>query len=105
MRDRDRSHPGRGEILVRVPAATVNRTDCAYRSGTPRINRAFCGWPRLRGHVLGSSLVATSPSRQPTIVGVWFACGTWAGIQRPGGRLGGYTLRATATDWTVGAGR
>lgn len=46
--------PGRGEILVRVHAATVNRTDCAYRSGSPWINRAFCGWPRPRVHVLGS---------------------------------------------------
>jgi NADPH:quinone reductase-like Zn-dependent oxidoreductase len=46
--------PGSGEILVRVHATTVNRTDCAYRSGRPWINRAFCGWPRPRHHVLGS---------------------------------------------------
>jgi NADPH:quinone reductase-like Zn-dependent oxidoreductase len=46
--------PGRGEILVRVHATTVNRTDCAYRSGRPWINRAFCGWPRPRVQVLGS---------------------------------------------------
>ena len=45
---------GRGEILVRVHATTVNRTDCAYRSGQPWLNRAFCGWPRPRVHVLGS---------------------------------------------------
>ena len=46
--------PARGEILVRVHATTVNRTDCAYRSGQPWINRVFCGWPRPRIHVLGS---------------------------------------------------
>lgn len=46
--------PGRGEILVRVHASTVNRTDCAYRSGRPWINRVFCGWPRPRVQVLGS---------------------------------------------------
>ena len=46
--------PGRGEILVRVHATTVNRTDCAFRSGRPRINRLFCGWPRPRIQVLGS---------------------------------------------------
>lgn len=46
--------PRRGEILVRVHATTVNRTDCAYRSGHPWINRAACGWPRPRVHVLGS---------------------------------------------------
>ena len=46
--------PGPGEIVVRVHATTVNRTDCAYRSGRPWINRAFCGWPRPRIQVLGS---------------------------------------------------
>jgi NADPH:quinone reductase-like Zn-dependent oxidoreductase len=46
--------PGNGEILVRVHATTVNRTDCAYRSGLPWINRAARGWPRPRIHVLGS---------------------------------------------------
>lgn len=46
--------PKRGEIVARVHATTVNRTDCAYRSGRPWINRAFCGWPRPRVHVLGS---------------------------------------------------
>ncbi len=46
--------PGPGEMLVRVHATTVNRTDCAYRSGSPWINRAVCGWPRPRVHVLGS---------------------------------------------------
>jgi len=45
---------GSGEMLVRVHATTVNRTDCAYRSGQPWLNRAFCGWPRPRVHVLGS---------------------------------------------------
>ena len=46
--------PGEGEILVRVHATTVNRTDCAYRSGKPWINRAYCGWPKPRVQVLGS---------------------------------------------------
>jgi NADPH:quinone reductase-like Zn-dependent oxidoreductase len=46
--------PGRGEMLVRVHATTVNRTDCAYRSGRPWINRLVCGWPRPRVRVLGS---------------------------------------------------
>lgn len=46
--------PQSGEILVRVHATTVNRTDSAYRSGRPWVNRAVCGWPRPRIHVLGS---------------------------------------------------
>ncbi len=39
---------------MRVHATTVNRTDCAYRSGHPWINRVVCGWPRPRVEVLGS---------------------------------------------------
>lgn len=46
--------PGPGEILVEVHATTVNRTDTAYRSGRPWVNRAVCGWPRPRVPVLGS---------------------------------------------------
>ncbi len=46
--------PGPGEVLVEVHATTVNRTDCAYRSGHPWVNRAVCGWPRPRVQVLGS---------------------------------------------------
>lgn len=46
--------PGRGEIVVRVHFTTVNRTDCAYRSGRPWINRVYCGWRRPRVRVLGS---------------------------------------------------
>ncbi|MFT3873044.1 MAG: alcohol dehydrogenase catalytic domain-containing protein [Nocardioides sp.] len=39
---------------MRVHVTTVNRTDCAYRSGYPWINRVVCGWPRPRVQVLGS---------------------------------------------------
>ena len=47
---------GAGELLVRVHATTVNRTDAAYRSGRPWVNKAFCGWPRpaARCRILGS---------------------------------------------------
>jgi NADPH:quinone reductase-like Zn-dependent oxidoreductase len=45
---------GAGELLVRVHATTVNRTDTAYRSGRPWVNKAVCGWPRPRVEVLGS---------------------------------------------------
>jgi NADPH:quinone reductase-like Zn-dependent oxidoreductase len=51
--------PGAGELLVRVHATTVNRTDCAYRSGQPWINRVFCGLPRPRVTVLGSEFAGT----------------------------------------------
>lgn len=63
--------PGRGEILVRVQATTVNRTDCAYRSGHPWINRVFCGWPRPRVQVLGSEYAGV-------VVGIGEGVGSYA---------------------------
>lgn len=33
-----------GEVLVEVHRATVNRSDVAYRAGTPWVSRAFSGW-------------------------------------------------------------
>ncbi len=51
----DPSH-GAGELLVRVHATTVNRTDCAYRTATPAVIRLFAGLRRPRRPVLGSEL-------------------------------------------------
>ncbi len=49
-----RPEPGPGELLVRVHATTVNRTDCAYRAGTPFVIRAGTGFPAPRTAVLGT---------------------------------------------------
>jgi NADPH:quinone reductase-like Zn-dependent oxidoreductase len=43
-----------GHLLVRVYATTVNRTDCAYRGGTPFLTRLASGFPSPRVRVLGS---------------------------------------------------
>jgi NADPH:quinone reductase-like Zn-dependent oxidoreductase len=32
------------EVLGRVHATTVNRTDCGFRAGKPRFVRAVSGW-------------------------------------------------------------
>lgn len=57
--------PGPGEILVRVHAATVSRTDCAVLAGTPYIFRFFVGWPRPRltatGTDFAGEVVAAGP--------------------------------------------
>jgi NADPH:quinone reductase-like Zn-dependent oxidoreductase len=46
---------GHNELLVKVHAATVNRTDCHYRSGTPWIMRPLAsGLARPRVKVLGN---------------------------------------------------
>jgi len=42
------------EVLVKVHASTVNRTDCALRAAEPFINRFFTGLVRPRMTVLGT---------------------------------------------------
>jgi NADPH:quinone reductase-like Zn-dependent oxidoreductase len=49
----ERPEPGPDEVLVRVHASTVNRTDIGYRAGQPLIIRAFAGWRRPKFDVLG----------------------------------------------------
>jgi len=52
--DVDKPAPGRDDVLVKVHATTVNRTDCAFRSGTPRAARVVYGPLKPRANVLGS---------------------------------------------------
>lgn len=46
--------PAAGQVLVRVRATTVNRTDCAYRSAHPWFMRALTGLRVPRRTVLGT---------------------------------------------------
>ncbi len=65
VRDVPVPEPGAGEILVRVHAATVNRTDCGALWGKPYVFRFFVGWPRPREVATGTDfageVVATGP--------------------------------------------
>jgi NADPH:quinone reductase-like Zn-dependent oxidoreductase len=49
----DRPTPDDDEILVRVHATTVNRTDCGWRSGSPFFARYFTGIRRPKMKTLG----------------------------------------------------
>ena len=42
------------ELLVKVHATTVNRTDCGFRSGKPFFSRFLTGLVRPRGTILGN---------------------------------------------------
>ena len=42
------------QVLVKVHATTVNRTDCGFRAGTPFFVRIFTGLIRPNGVVLGN---------------------------------------------------
>jgi NADPH:quinone reductase-like Zn-dependent oxidoreductase len=46
--------PGDDELLVRVVAATVNRTDCGFLSGKPALVRLFTGIRKPKNPVLGN---------------------------------------------------
>jgi NADPH:quinone reductase-like Zn-dependent oxidoreductase len=48
-----RPGPAPNQLLVRVHASTVNRTDCGYRAATPFVLRAFTGLRRPRVTILG----------------------------------------------------
>jgi NADPH:quinone reductase-like Zn-dependent oxidoreductase len=70
--DRPVPSPGEGELLVRVHRTTVNRTDTAYRSGRPAVNRVVAGIRRPRATVLGCEfagvVTATGPGvREPAV--------------------------------------
>ena len=46
--------PGDDDLLVKVHAPTVNRTDCGYRGGKPFIIRFFSGLRRPKVAILGT---------------------------------------------------
>jgi len=73
VRDAPVPEPGAGEILVRVHAATVSRTDCGVLQGRPYALRFIVGWPRPRRTATGTDfageVVATGPGGRRFAVG------------------------------------
>lgn len=59
IEDVERPVPASDEVLVRVHAATVNRNDCAWRRASPFFMRAFSGWRRPKGRILGDEFAGT----------------------------------------------
>ena len=51
--------PKDNQVLVKVHATTVNRTDCGFRAGRPFFVRALTGLPRPRVTVLGTEFAGT----------------------------------------------
>lgn len=54
VRDVPTPRPSDDELLVRVHATTVNRTDCHYRSATPFVMRGVSGLTRPKATILGN---------------------------------------------------
>jgi NADPH:quinone reductase-like Zn-dependent oxidoreductase len=71
---------GRNELLVKVHAATVNRTDCHYRSGKPWVMRPLLsGIARPKARILGNEFA-----------GQVVAVGSGVGAFQIGDRVFGY---------------
>jgi NADPH:quinone reductase-like Zn-dependent oxidoreductase len=56
VEDVDRPVPKDDEMLIRIRATTVNRTDCGWRSARPFFTRVFLGVRRPKRRILGSEL-------------------------------------------------
>jgi NADPH:quinone reductase-like Zn-dependent oxidoreductase len=56
LEDVERPVPKEDEVLVRIYATTVNRSDCGVRSGEPFIARFVSGFLRPKRKILGSEL-------------------------------------------------
>jgi NADPH:quinone reductase-like Zn-dependent oxidoreductase len=54
-----RPAPKPDEVLIRVHATTMNRTDCGLRAGQPFVSRLISGFPRPRWKILGTELAGT----------------------------------------------
>jgi NADPH:quinone reductase-like Zn-dependent oxidoreductase len=52
----ERPVPADDEVLVRIHATTVNRSDCGWRSAHPFFTRYFTGWRGPRRRILGGEL-------------------------------------------------
>ena len=76
----DKPVPGDGELLVKVHATTVNRTDCGVRAAKPFLYRLFVGLRRPRLAVLGNEFA-----------GEVEAVGGGVGSFRPGDRVFGFS--------------
>jgi len=61
--------PRADEVLVRVHATTVNRTDCGFRQGKPFVVRLFSGLRRPRRQVLGTEVAGVVEAVGSSVTG------------------------------------
>lgn len=63
----ERPEPQDGEVLVRVRASTVNRSDCGLRGATYFFARAFTGLLRPKRKIAGTELAGTVEAVGPAV--------------------------------------
>ncbi len=62
IREIDKPSPAANEVLVRVHASTVNRTDCGFRSAEYFVSRFFSGLFKPKQQILGCEFSGTIES-------------------------------------------
>jgi NADPH:quinone reductase-like Zn-dependent oxidoreductase len=65
--DVERPVPGPAQVLIKIRATTVNRSDTATRAGTPRAARLLTGVRRPRHRILGSELAGVVETVGPAV--------------------------------------
>src|SRR5260370_9382198 len=59
--------PKEDEVLIKVHATTVNRTDCGVRAGRPFMTRFFFGLRRPKLRILGTELAGEGEAVGPKV--------------------------------------
>src|SRR5262245_12746183 len=73
IEDVDRPAPADDEVLIRVHATTMNRTDCGFRDIKPFFGRLYTGLTRPRWRIFGSEVAGVVEAVGPAVTG--FAVG------------------------------
>jgi len=63
----DKPSPGAGQVLIRVLATTVNRSDCGFRTAKPWIVRLFSGILRPKQQILGNEVAGEVEAVGPSV--------------------------------------
>jgi NADPH:quinone reductase-like Zn-dependent oxidoreductase len=67
LEDVERPVPGPDEVLIRIRATTVNRSDTETRQGSPAVARLLTGLRRPRHRILGSELAGVVEAAGPAV--------------------------------------
>src|SRR5580658_7992309 len=67
LEDVERPRPGPDEVLIRIRATTVNRSDTETRRGSPALARLLTGPRRQRHRILGTEVSGDVEAAGPAV--------------------------------------